>query len=63
MMAIEQNIPSAAERRTDYVFLRYRVTDVILVVWGVTVLLIAAYAGFGTQSVFIGAFDVSVAPF
>jgi len=62
-IATEPNIPSAAGRRTAYVFLRYRATDVIWVVWGVTVLLIAAYAAFGPQPVFLSAFDVSVAPF
>ena len=62
-IAAEQSIPSVGTRRTAYVFLRNRITDVILVVCGVTVLLIGAYAGFGTQSAFLSAFDVSVAPF
>lgn len=62
-IAAEQSIPSVGTRRTAYVFLRNRITDVILVVCGVAVLLIGAYAGFGTQSAFLSAFDVSVAPF
>lgn len=62
-IAAEQSIPSVGTRRAAYVFLRNRITDVILVVCGVTVLLIGAYAGFGTQSAFLSAFDVSVAPF
>jgi hypothetical protein len=62
-IAAEQSVASVGGGRTAYVFLRNKITKVILVVWGVTVLLIGAYAGFGTQSAFLSAFDVSVAPF
>jgi hypothetical protein len=62
-IAAERSVASVGARRTAYIFLRNRITEVMLVVWGVTVLLIGAYAGFGTQSAFLSAFDVSVAPF
>jgi hypothetical protein len=62
-IATEQGVPSAGARRAAYVFLRYRITDVILAVWAITVLLIAAHASFDAQPAFLGAFDVSVAPF
>jgi hypothetical protein len=62
-IATEQGVPSAGARRTAYVFFRYRITDVILAIWAITVLLIAAHASFDAQPAFLGAFDVSVAPF
>jgi hypothetical protein len=63
MIATEQGAPTARMRRTAYVFLRFRIRDFLLAVWAITVLLIGAHASFGAQSPFLGAFDVSVAPF
>jgi len=62
-IATEQGVPSPDARRTAYVFLRFRITDVILAIWTIAVLLIAAHASFDAQPAFPGAFDVSVAPF
>jgi hypothetical protein len=62
-IAPEQGAPPTGARRTAYVFLRYRSADVILAIWAITVLLIAAHASFGAQPTFLGSFDVSVAPF
>jgi hypothetical protein len=62
-IATEQGIRSGRARRTAGVFLRYRIADALLIVWAVTVLLIAAHVTFGDHSAFLGDFDVSVAPF
>jgi hypothetical protein len=62
-IATEQRIRSDRARRTADVFLRYRITDALLIAWAFIVLLIAAHAAFGDRSEFLGAFDVSVAPF
>jgi hypothetical protein len=50
-------------RRTAYIFPRFGNIDLLLAVWAITVLLIAAYASFGGQAPFPGDFDVSVASF
>ena len=62
-IATEQGVPTARLRRVANVFFRYRLTDVLLAVWAVIVLLIAAHATFGAHSAFLSDFDVSVAPF
>ena len=63
IVATEQGVPTARLRRVANVFFRYNLTDVLLVVWAIIVLLIAAHATFGAQPAFLSAFDVSVAPF
>jgi hypothetical protein len=50
-------------RRTAYIFPRLGNIDLLLAVWAITVLLIAAYASFGGHAPFPGDFDVSVASF
>ena len=61
--ATEQGVPTARLRRKVYLFLQLRILDCLLAVWAGIVLLISAHATFGTQSAFLSAFDVSVAPF
>ncbi len=63
IIATDRGLPSARARRTAYLFQRYKTIDIILVVWAIAALLIAGHATFGAQSEFLGAFDVSVAPF
>jgi hypothetical protein len=60
---IKQDSPLTGARRTAPAFLRYRIADIILVGWAVTVLLIAAHAGFHPNAAFPSDFDVSIAPF
>jgi len=61
-IATERGVSSAGAHRTVYRFRRFRTVEVMLAVWAITVLLIAAVASFGEQP-FLGAFDVSVAAF
>ena len=58
----ERGLSSAAARRRAYGFFRLGIFEVILAIWAINVLLIAAAASFGGQP-FLDAFDVSVAPF
>jgi hypothetical protein len=58
----ERGLSSVAARRRAYGFFRLGIFDVILAIWAINVLLIAAAAAFGGQP-FLDAFDVSVAPF
>lgn len=62
-IATKQGIRSAGTTRIAKVFHRFRIIDLLLVVWAIIVLLIGAHATFGAQSAFISAFDASVAPF
>jgi hypothetical protein len=55
----EHSVPSARTHRTAHISPRF---EVMLAVWAITVLLIAI-ANFDAKSPFLGAFDVSVAPF
>jgi hypothetical protein len=62
-IATEHGLRSARADRTAYGLPRLGSVQIILAVWIIAVLLIAAHAGFGAQSAFLGAFDVSVAAF
>lgn len=62
-LAPERDDDQDGTRRIVDFFLRYRVADVLLAVWAATALLIGAHVILGPDPVFLGAFDVSVAPF
>ena len=62
-LAPERDDGSDRSRRIADFFLRYRIVDVLLAVWAATTLLIGAQVTFGPNPVFLGAFDVSIAPF
>jgi len=59
----ERSVPSAGVRRIADVLLRYKISDIDMFICVMSALLIAAGTIFGGQAEFLGAFDVSVAPF
>ena len=61
-IATERSVSSAGAHRTVHRFRRFGTVEVILAVWAITVLLIAAHASFSGEP-FLGGFDVSVAAF
>lgn len=63
IIATKHGAPSAGALPPAYGFLRFGKVEVILAVWAIAVLLIAAVAYFDARPAFLGAFDVSVAPF
>jgi hypothetical protein len=63
IIATEHGVPSAGALRTAYGFLRFGKVEVILAAWAIAVLLIGVVAYFDARPTFLGAFDVSVAPF
>jgi hypothetical protein len=62
-IAIEQAVLMARRRRTADVDLGIGIPDLLLAAWAIIVLLIGSHAVFGELPPFLGAFDVSVAPF
>jgi hypothetical protein len=60
-IATEQAVPMARPRRTAGVHSGIGIHDLLLAAWAIIVLLIASHAAFAEP--FLGAFDVSVAPF